>query len=139
MPNLAILDTFITKSVANMATHWKVIFSTILIQGFTYKFANHLHLSWASIVVCIVLSQKYHSILSAFLSPYLSIAQLSASQIHYQEEDRMSSYIFLVHLVFFHMPLYAHFSLEIVLIKSYVPLLLLLICLKLREEYNFQY
>lgn len=56
MPNLTIPDTFITRSIANTAINCKVIISTILTRGFTYKFANHLHLTRANIAVCIVLS-----------------------------------------------------------------------------------
>lgn len=40
MPDLDILSTFLTKSVAKTASNHKVIIIT-LIQDSTYKFANH--------------------------------------------------------------------------------------------------
>lgn len=90
MPNLDPLNTFITRSVARTVIKCMVISRITLIRDFTYKFANHQHLSWANPGACIACLQNC---LLCLLSLCLSIPQLSVPQIDSQREEHLSSYI----------------------------------------------
>lgn len=92
MPNLTILDTFITRSIANIAINCKVISSTILIRqfhlqickSFAFNMGQHcvLYCTFLEISpypVCLSLSLSLHSIvvnLSSWLPrgrPYVKL------------------------------------------------------------------